>query len=358
MKAKTNFKFAMLLSLRARQQHGFTLIEVIVAIVILSIFTLTALTALVAGLNLKLKAKLNNEATLLIQQDLELVRYTATQLGIETVTTVPTAPANGIGATISGTTNLNLTILIADNNQGFPTTATTGSQLTIGGETTAYTLTTIPTSNATSLAVTVNLSKIYRRFSTISGSPLTLSTSSPISSITVADASAFQSGDRIVIGPASGVIFSAIVSSINTTTSPNTVSFASLTPSTAQSYAVGTRVTALPRVGDVIPNTALCTNIATSSIDSLKNIAILGATSIVVTTTTTPSPLEVATASTVIFNQEEKPKREYRLTRKTTAASTTTLQMVYGVRDTVFSTGTDLATLTTEVIPSVTFQCP
>ena len=99
--------------------RGFTLIEVIVAIVILSIFILTSLTALVAGLNFKLKAKLNNEATLIINQDLEQFRYIASQVGIETVSSVPTPSAisaSGTG-TITGTANLSFTLPIVDNGR-------------------------------------------------------------------------------------------------------------------------------------------------------------------------------------------------------------------------------------------------
>ena len=323
--------------------RGFTLIEVIVAIVILSIFILTSLTALIAGLNFKLKAKLNNEATLIINQDLEQFRYIASQVGIETVSSLPTASAisaSGTGTT-TGTTNLSLTLPIVDNGRDYLSSLTLPITLKIGDETTAYTLTSVLTS--TSLAVTVDLSKINKNVSKLGGTlPLTLNGSS-ISSITVADASAFQAGERVVVGPVLNgtAIFSFVVTSVNA----NTISFASLTP-TGQTYPVGTRVVALPTVGDVIPNTSLCT----------------------VTSTIFNSLLAAApnkTNQSVTFND----RTTYQITRATTQLNPTAVatdpaitraqaQVVYSVRDTAFSTSSDLATLTTEVIPNVAFKCP
>ena len=320
--------------------RGFTLIEVIVAMVILSIFIVASLSALVTGLNFKLKAKLNNEATLIINRDLEQFRYAASQLGIETVKSVPTTPATGMG-TISGTT-LNLTLPIVDSGNNYLSSSTAG--ITIGDETTAYTLTSQPTANATSVAVTVNLSKISKNFSTLVGSALTLNGSS-ISSISVANSSVFQPGDRVVVGPVSNgtAIFSFEVTSVNT--SANTISFASLTPVASQPYAAGTPVVALPRIGDVIPNTSLCTG------STMFNRLLAAALN--------------KTDEFVTFND----RTTYQITRATTQLNPTAVatdpaitraqaQVVYSVRDTAFSTSSDLATLTTEVIPNVAFKCP
>jgi len=316
--------------------RGFTLIEVIVAMVILSVFILASLSALVTGLSFKLKAKLNNEATLIINQDLEQFRYVVSQLGIETVSSIPTTPANGTGS-ISGTT-LNLTLPIVDNGRDYLSSKTAGSTLTIGEETTAYTLTSVPASNATSIAATVDLSKINKRSTTL-GSALAVGS---VSSITVANSSYFQAGDRVVVGPISSgtAIFSFVVTSVNTTA--NTLYFDPLT--TSQSYIAGTRVVALPRIGDVIPNTSLCTG--TTMFDSLLTAA--------------PNK----TSQAVTFNG----RTTYEITRTTTKLNSTAVatdpavtraqaQVVYSVKDPTVSTS-DLATLTTEVIPNVAFTCP
>ena len=65
-----------------------------------SIFILAATSALVVGINGKLKGKLNNEATLVIQQDLEKVRYAATQFGYQVkVGSTTITPATNINST-------------------------------------------------------------------------------------------------------------------------------------------------------------------------------------------------------------------------------------------------------------------
>ncbi len=322
MKTNTNFKLAMLLSLPNRQQHqqGFTLIEVIVAMVVLSIFILTALSAVIIGLNLKLKAKLNNEATLIIEQDIERVRYASTQFGIVTVSGTP--------STTSTTNPLALTIPVSlVNNQNYLSTATAGSTLRIGSQTGAYTLTSIPNENNTSIGVTADLNRITVRATTLA---LGLTSGSSPSSITVADTSRINIGDRIVIGPDSSVTGSTNVFSVVVTNkTASTVAFNHVTLN-ASYTANNTPVTVLPRSGDVIANTQICTDgsIASSFIGSLSNV------------------------SNINFNG-----RTYQITRTATVPSATTVKLDYAVRDTTVS-GSSLASLTAEVIPSVTFQCP
>jgi prepilin-type N-terminal cleavage/methylation domain-containing protein len=312
--------------------QGFTLIEVIVAIVILSIFILTSLTALVAGLNFKLRAQLTNEATLIINQDLEQFRYVASQLGVETVKSAPSTPANGTGS-ISGTT-LSFTLDVVNDGTNYLSSSTAGSLLKIGNETTAYRLTSTTVSSVT---VTADLTKINKNASTL-GLPLTTSTS--LTSITVANSSVFQPGDRVVVGPVSGNILSFVVTAVNQ--SANTISFAAV--NNTQSYLADTSVVALPRTGDVIPNTSLCSG-----------------TSTIFNSLLTDAPNK--TNQTVTFNG----RNTYQITRTTTQINTTSTdpavsrasaKVVYSVRDTAFSTSSNLATLTTEVIPNVAFSCP
>jgi prepilin-type N-terminal cleavage/methylation domain-containing protein len=376
MKVNTKFKFALLRSLNKRSHHqdGFTLIEVIVAVVVLSIFILAAMSALVIGLNGKLKSKLNNEATLVIEQDLEKVRYAATQFGyqvkVNSDTTNRITPATAISSTSlfrtvysAGTTtftssaastptspvgnsiistnrtiDLTLTIpVITSSPQSHLSTANTN--LSIGTESNAYRLTSAITtpSSPTSLAVTVDLSNVSSLNST------TLAANASATSITVpsTDIGKFIVGDRIVVGTltSGSPIFGGTVVTVinNTTTSTLTLN------NTISGYAVGatpvsgTPVIILPRTADLITNNDLCksttNNIATTFRDALSDL----------------SP----TRSPVTFNT-----RQYQVTRTPTATSNTRVKIVYGVRDLSFSTGTDLADLTTEVIPSVTFQCP
>ncbi len=330
---------------RNKPDRGFTLIEVIVAIVILSIFILTALTALVAGLNLKLRAKLNNEATLLIQQDLETVRYQASFYGdMKTITGLPTSPATGL-AIVTGT-NLNLTIPI-DNN-GSNVSYALGEKLSISGEPSAYIATTAQINPTTSLAVTVDLSKLNTIKQTTLASSLTLTTTA-ISSITVTDASNILVGDRLVIGPAT-LATSVLVITV-TGISVNTVSFAPFTPSTSTN--LGTLVSILPRINDVISKTSTLTAFKDCTFDSTS-------TSSIASKFITDTPAVQSSTTSPNFNG-----RTYQLIRTTTASSDRRVELFYRVAEATNPTSCSadltgsacLATLKTEVIPSVTFQC-
>ncbi len=324
MQASYSFKFALLRSLKQRNhnQQGFTLIEVIVAMVILSIFILTSMGALIVGLNLKLKSRLNNEATLALQQDLEQVRYAATQFGLQVASGIPVFTSN-----LNGTTPLTLSIPVTlVNNQNYLATATAGDQLRIGNETKAYTLALTPQSSSSYISVTADLTKFSTRATTLAAN---LTNGSSPSSITVVDTSKINIGDRIVVGPdptnsSNTTIFSATVTGKTATT----VAFTAININ--QSYAITTPVTVLPRSGDVIADISSCSNqtIASSFIASLANV------------------------STVNFNG-----RSYQITRTATVPSSTRAQFVYDVSDPTVSSS-PLASLTTEVIPSVTFQCP
>ena len=330
---------------RETSDRGFTLIEVIVAMVILSVFIVASLSALVAGLNFKLKSKLNNEATLIIQQDLEQVRYKSSYYGeIKTITAVPTLPATGLN-TITGTT-LPLAIPIADN--GVRVSYTLDQALTIGGQSAVYKVTsnqpdTSPNPILTSLLVTVDLSKLNTIKKTTLASSLTLTSSTAISSITVTDASNIQVGDRIVIGPvtASTDIFVTTVTGVSGTT----VSFASFTnTTTTKTFGGGTAVSILPRVNDVIAKTSTLTAFKDCTFSSTSTSSI--ATGFI--NQVVPNP----TNSSTSLNG-----RTYQLTRAATTLSDTRVQLVYSVIEPTFSTTQSLAILTTEVIPSVTLQC-
>jgi len=69
----------MLKSKPPQQEHGFTLTEVLVSILITTIFVATAMQAMVIAAVMRVKAKQYAEATTWIQQDLESVKYRATE---------------------------------------------------------------------------------------------------------------------------------------------------------------------------------------------------------------------------------------------------------------------------------------
>jgi prepilin-type N-terminal cleavage/methylation domain-containing protein len=64
--------------------RGFTLIEVLVGILLISTFLGTAMQAIVAATAFKVKAQELSEATAWIQQDQELVRYEASKIAVDT----------------------------------------------------------------------------------------------------------------------------------------------------------------------------------------------------------------------------------------------------------------------------------
>jgi type II secretory pathway pseudopilin PulG len=65
---------------RPNKNEGFSLVEVMVGILVLFGFVGAAMQALVASAAIKVKAQERSEATLWIQEDIELIRYRAGQL--------------------------------------------------------------------------------------------------------------------------------------------------------------------------------------------------------------------------------------------------------------------------------------
>ena len=68
-----------------KQEQGFTLIEVLVAILIATIFVTVTMQAMVIAAIFKIKAQEYSEATNWIQEDVENVKFQASQLGIKKV---------------------------------------------------------------------------------------------------------------------------------------------------------------------------------------------------------------------------------------------------------------------------------
>jgi prepilin-type N-terminal cleavage/methylation domain-containing protein len=66
------------------QNRGFTLVEVLVGILVMAAFTGTAMQAIVSATAFKVKAEELSEATVWMQEDLELVRYQASKVAVVT----------------------------------------------------------------------------------------------------------------------------------------------------------------------------------------------------------------------------------------------------------------------------------
>jgi prepilin-type N-terminal cleavage/methylation domain-containing protein len=77
------------------QRQGFTLVEVLVGILVMAAFTGTAMQAIVSATAFKVKAEELSEATVWIQEDLELVRYQASKVAENTAKCSASAPDSG-----------------------------------------------------------------------------------------------------------------------------------------------------------------------------------------------------------------------------------------------------------------------
>lgn len=86
------------------QEQGFTLVEVLVAILITTVFVATAMQAVVIAAIFKARAKQFTEATNWIQQDLERVRQQASIVGYTTLSAAPTSTGSSSSLPVSSTT--------------------------------------------------------------------------------------------------------------------------------------------------------------------------------------------------------------------------------------------------------------
>ena len=315
---------------RETSDRGFTLIEVIVAIVILSIFILTSLSAVVAGLNLKLKAKLNNEATLLIQQDLEKVRYVASTANNLTVdSTLPTA---------SVASSVTLPIVLTDGKNMLSNSSVNAS-LKVGTETKGYTLAIKPASTDASVAVKVDVTK------TLKTTKLDINALGTLATIIVADAAIFANGQNVLIGSSSVVVRTVL--SVNTTT--RTVVFST---NLGNNYAQGTPVTILPSSGETIADLSVCPSATNGYVNTI-------ATRLITFLVTAP---QTKTVSQVSLNNSN-----YAISRTPTKSPSSDfrVELDYKVAEPTALTACEttnpdicLAILKTEVVPSVALQCP
>jgi prepilin-type N-terminal cleavage/methylation domain-containing protein len=80
---------------KTEANKGFSLVEVMVGILILLGFVGAAMQTLVASAAIKVKAQERSEATVWIQQDIELIRYQASQLTANTALCSATSSTTG-----------------------------------------------------------------------------------------------------------------------------------------------------------------------------------------------------------------------------------------------------------------------
>ncbi len=82
-----------------QQEQGFTLVEVLVAILITTVFVATAMQAVVIAAVFKARARQFAEATTWIQEDVESVKQRADILGVTKLTAPPTANSLSVSST-------------------------------------------------------------------------------------------------------------------------------------------------------------------------------------------------------------------------------------------------------------------
>jgi prepilin-type N-terminal cleavage/methylation domain-containing protein len=132
-----------MLNLRKKLPHqdqGFTLVEVLVAILITTVFVAVAMQAVVIAAVFKARAKQFSEATNWIQEDVESVRQRATIVGYTTLSSAPTTNATTTPPTSS--------LSVPPATTGF----VAGNQVQIG--TISGTLYTISTISGNTITVT------------------------------------------------------------------------------------------------------------------------------------------------------------------------------------------------------------
>jgi type II secretory pathway pseudopilin PulG len=120
--------------LKQARSQGFTLLDVIVAIVVLTTFTSVAMTAMSSAMLLKVRARNTAEATNWIQQDLETVRNAAAQFSYTLASDAAAGQPN----------------IVLVTNPGL----TVGEQISVGTDATIYKIHSV---SGTSIQLTTNL---------------------------------------------------------------------------------------------------------------------------------------------------------------------------------------------------------
>jgi prepilin-type N-terminal cleavage/methylation domain-containing protein len=116
-----------------QQEQGFTLVEVLVAILITTLFVAIAMEGMVIATIFKVKAQENAEATTWIQEDLENVKYQAANLPLPQTTLAVNAAkeASSISVTSASIFAVNDTLRVGLDPINYQISAISGNTLTI-----------------------------------------------------------------------------------------------------------------------------------------------------------------------------------------------------------------------------------
>jgi prepilin-type N-terminal cleavage/methylation domain-containing protein len=290
-----------------KQNQGFTLVEVLVAILITTIFVSVAMQAMAIAAFFKVKAQEYAEATTWIQEDLEQAKYQAANYQYTSLTSTIVNPI-GVAATDSFAVNDRLRI------------SSDSSTYTVNGKN-SLTLTITPTLGIPQLnAVVTGINRCKN-------SVLSANAAANVSSINVASAGSFAANDQIKVGSDTGTY---TISTISGTT-------LNLTPNLGTNQGAGAVVV------------IAATNSNKGFADGLRDW--ITGTDI----TSNSNSIDISKTS----NRTSKP---FVMRRTTTISSTppyAVLEVKYEVSSgTTFNSSNIIADSYTEIIPNAALQCP
>jgi len=186
------------------QERGFTLVEVLVAILIATIFTLAAMQALVVAAVFKVRAQQFVQATAWIQEELETVKDEAAKFKYTSLT----------AATAAGASSINVATV-----NGFEVNDT----LRVGSDPGSYIISNID-GNTLTMTITPSLGTAQPQDAVVEAATYTLLTASAAaeaSSIDVAAVNDFAVNDTLKVGSDSGTYRISNISGNTLTITPN-----------------------------------------------------------------------------------------------------------------------------------------
>jgi prepilin-type N-terminal cleavage/methylation domain-containing protein len=211
-------------------EQGFTLIEVLAAILITTVFVATTMQMLAIAAVYKARAKQNSEAIALIQQDLESVKSRAAILK----TTTLTATASPGDSTITVVSNSTVT-----PNSNF----VVGDKLRVGSDMLGYNITGI-SGNTITISPSLQLTNVTN---------LSLATPSGTNPIQVDTLSGFSAGDSVKIGSS---IYKILAT--NTTSTTPTIKTMTLDQPLTASQPMTAQVQLIQPAGSIVSAINVC----------------------------------------------------------------------------------------------------
>jgi prepilin-type N-terminal cleavage/methylation domain-containing protein len=299
----------------SQSNQGFTLVEVLVAILITTLFISVAMQGIVIAALFKAKAQESSEATTWIQEDLENVKYNAATFKYTSLA----ANAN------SGASSI--TVASADD-------FAVNDRLQVGTDTGIYRIT--EKKSKTTLNITPNLGTTQSQGAAVvmnffPSTSLTAKANSGASAITVASVDNFAVSDKLKLGTTDNINYT--ISGIDSGKKTLTI-----TPP------LGTD----KLQGDAVELLTMCNPTA-------QNAGFAGGLRNKVSGTNPSTP----TNSVAISKNSNRTGKAFTLTRTTTLSSDApynVLQVSYTISPT--SGGSSIANFYTEVIPDAALQCP